>query len=214
MFEAVTKFFRPKVQGGGETFQLPWVPDDYNHIEQFRYQLLFVTDELKKGGKYHSFISEYSHHPEPVHPGCYTSEDFHFFFKDLGDGHSYPYALPASFKPEGFLRGQEDPARIKGELWAVQPRAFISLDIHKNVGVSFTRRRIRITYPTTPIAWSKGRPIPRILPDVVKTIEAWMYIGIPEYWKDQIGGIFQNQMETYTHHPAKPWIKNFYRFDP
>lgn len=209
MLEAL-KFWKDKPD---ESTSLPEYPEDYCKLEQYMFQLVFVADEMMKGKKHHSFISEYAHHPEPLHPSVYTSSPFHFFFKDLGHGHSYPFALPSDFKPDGWLRGREDPGRIRGELWAVRPRAFISLDIHKQVGVQFRRERIRITYPTTPIAWSNGRPLPKILPDVVKTIEAWMYIGIPEYWKDQIGGIFQNQMQRYEHLPKKIWIDQFYKND-
>lgn len=192
---------------------IPDVPADYWKLEQFHFCPLFVCDELMSKGKHHAFVSEFAHNPEPVHPSVYTSQKFHFFYKDLGHGHSYPYALPEDFKPDAWLRAEQPAARIKGELWMVKPEAFISLDIHKQVGVQFNRKRIRITYPTTPIAWSEGRPIPRILPDEVKTVEAWSYIGIPEYWRDQIGGIFQNQMQLYEHLPKKIWIEQFYKND-
>lgn len=213
MFEAIKNFWK-KPETEEVDLRPPSVPADYWKLEQFLFCPLFVFDELMEKGKHHDqFIKEYAHNPEPIHPSVYTSEKFHFFYKDLGDGHSYPYALPETFKPDGYLRGEQPPAKIRGELWFVRPQAFISLDIHKDVGVQFNRKRIRITYPTTPIAWSEGRPIPKILPDEVRTIEAWTYIGIPEYWRDQIGGIFQNQMQLYDAIPKKAWLNEFYKND-
>jgi hypothetical protein len=202
-------FRRPSLEKVPDTI----FTDDFWKLEQYMFQLIFVADELKRGGKYHSFIAEHSRSPEPVHPSCYTSGEYHFFKKDLGEGHSFPFALPSNYKPSAFLRYPPEPARIKGELWAIRPKAFISLDIHRQNGVMFRRERVRITYPTTPIAYSTQNPLPHILPDQIATVMAWMYIGIPTYWDDQIGGIFQNQLELREHEAKKIWIDKFYKFD-
>jgi hypothetical protein len=41
-----------------------------------------------------------------------------------------------------------------------------------------------------------------------------MYVGIPKYWDDQIGGIFQTtQMDIQEHDNPRIWIDKFYQFE-
>jgi len=182
-------------------------------LEMYMRQLIFVPDDLKYGGPNHQLISESSWTKEPLHPACYTHSNYTFWKKDLGDK-SYPVVLPENYRPSGFIRGEIIPAPIKGELWAIRPSCFRVLDKHRNYGVQFIRDRVPITYPYREIGFNKKQPLPKISDEYFTTVTAWMYIGIPEYWDPQIGGIFQtSHMDVYEHDVPKPYVKQFYKFE-
>lgn len=72
-------------------------------------------------------------------------------------------------------------AKIKGELWKVKASHLIELDIHMQNGVLFKRQRVPIEVP---LKCLHNGTVDRNIYDQ----EAFMYIGLPKVWEDQIDG--------------------------
>lgn len=216
MYQQVRNFFKPKqhdIEALANDGNLDWSPD-YWKLEQFKRLRVFVYGDQMTGMKNNHMVAEFSHAPEPLHPTVYTSAPFTFFKKDLGDK-SYPVMLPGHYQPDGFMRWPVEPHRVKGELWAVRPQAFKKyLDEHHRNGVMFIRERIAITLPYREVGWSSKNPLVKISPYLVQTVDAWAYIGVPEYWNPQIGGLFASTqvMPRERDNPVN-FIQKYYRFD-
>ncbi len=214
MFEAVRRLIMPsKVdhEASEWSHQNKFTPDLWR-LEQYQRQLIFIADDLMTGHKNHTIIDDHL----PIHPGCYTQKDFYVWEKDLGD-FSFPVPLEEEIKL--FSRYNAEPARIKGELYAIPGIQFIELDTHKKNGVQFFRKRIPITVPYRHVKYSTSSTalpferLPEISPDYTHTVSAWMYIGIQDYWKDLIGvDLGSKAVELYEHDTPKIWIKKYYKF--
>lgn len=210
MFEAVTNLFKPKP--AEFVFDVHKHTPDLWKLEQFAFQNIFVSDDLMTGKKHHSIIKDAAYSGEPIHPVCYTFDKFTFFKKDLGE-HSFPVSLPWDYRPTSHLRWPVVPARVKGELYTIRPKSFIELDKLRLNGVQFHRQRVRVVLPYREVRFDKKHILPNITDDYILTTTAWMYVGAPKYWDDQIGGIFQScQVDTNTFDQPKKWIDEFYKF--
>ena len=128
--------------------------------------------------------------------------------KNLGI-HSFPIALRNDMPPEKYSKSP--PARIRGDLYLVRPYQFIQLDTHARNGVEFTRKKVKVYVPYR-YSWSAtlGQMpfVERMFP-----VEAWMYIGNPEFWEEQLDGGFQFQ-PVKMYRPNRPWHKPYYSFTP
>jgi len=203
----------------GEPQQEQWVPpEQYPHtpdirqLMQYQRQFIFVADDMMYGGRHHELLD--SPATMRVHPACFTLNKFTLWKKDLGS-HSFPVAMEESFKPSNFLRWAVEPAKVKGELYTIRPSVFwLKLDIHRQNGVQFRRKRVAIILPYRQVRYSKARPIPEVTDEYIHPVQAWMYIGRPEYWDDQLGGVFRtSEMTLHEHDKPRPWIEKFYKFD-
>lgn len=216
MLQVLKKFFDKQ-----EPVNCEWLAKlDHNtpdiwQLQQYTRQLVFVCDDLMTGGINNELVSAGSFIPRAFHPSCYTTHNYTLWRKDLGE-YSFPVALPASYKPSGFVRWPVEPAPIRGELWSIRPSQFILLDKHRQNGVQCVRKRVEIRYPYRTVAYDKERPLPHISDQTYfTTVEAWMYIGDPNYWDPLIGGVFANsQMELYERDIPVPWMKKYYKFVP
>lgn len=203
------KFF--PVNGPAEIYKpdLAILTPDIWKLEQFERQFLFVVgDQIER-----NLAQEASFVPIPKYPVCYSHESVTLWKKDLGV-RSYPIVLPKSYRPTGFTRYPIEPAPVVGELWSILPNQFILLDKHKQNGIQFRRERVDVQFPYHEVGWSKERPLHKISRQYFVTKPAWMYIGIPEYWDTQIGGIFASAQIEITEHPVPRTRNNkYYRFE-
>lgn len=185
-------------------------------IDQFHRQNIFLFDDLQSGGRYNEeFIRPFSHGMKPENPVCYTHADFTMWMKDLGEQFSYPIVLPGSYRPTGFVRYPVEPAKIRGELWSISPKALKELDILRERGKVYARQRIKVIYPWRDVRFGKIKPLPVISPHSFTTTTAWIYIGVENYWDAQIGGIFGNsQMNTFEHDTPRPYVNKYFKFEP
>lgn len=190
-----------------------WTPDQAI-LEQYYEQLLFVPDDMKEGGKHHDLLQDICW-GGPKNPSVYTHNKFLAFRRDLGD-YSTALVMPSDYKPEGFFMNQEPPtpARVQGELYSVQANRIYLLDKHKQNGVQFARQRVKITYPWRYVSYGKVHPIPKISSHSFITIVAWMYVALPRYWDPMIGGVFAKPLPLMEHDTPRPWIGEFYKFEP
>jgi hypothetical protein len=192
--------------------QNQYTPDIWQ-LEQFEWQHIFVPYPFQMDFSSEKEMLEAVRLGRPTHPTCYTRHPFHMFVKDLGKN-SYPIPIPKEFEPSNFLRWPAIPARIRGQMWSIPPKLFISLDKAKQNGVQFRRQRVHITLPWREVKYDDKSPLPYITDDYVVTKSAWMYIGLPDYWHDQIGGIFTScQVEHKEFVTPKKWIDRFYEFE-
>ena len=162
--------------------------------------LIFVYDDMMQGKRNSDLIVETSVTGRYPLANCYTEDNFHCWKKELGKL-SFPIALD---KPvSGFTRFDATPAKIWGELYAIRPTQFIKLDIEKENGVQFTRRRVKVILPYT--HWNP-------IPDRKETIiEPMMYVGNHDYWDDQLGGIHSSRPVEKTP-DERAWLGAHYRF--
>ncbi len=84
-------------------------------------------------------------------------------------------------------------AKIIGELWSVPANHFYSLDKYMENGKVFKRRRVALEMPLRK-TYNNGH-----VERVTRSDEAYMYIGIPEFWEPQIdGGYLFQPMTIYS----------------
>lgn len=216
-------FFRKKKEGASvpptswfaqeaeNTKNTPDVP----RLEAYKWQLLFVYDELQRGHHKHD-LAEGSVHLGTV----YTRDKFSVWKKNLGRA-TYPIPLQKQFKTVPY-------APIKGELRAFRPNQYFFLDKHKQNGVQYTRKRVTVLLPYRKLLWLKERDAAQFTfgkavqnsvlttDPYIREIRAWMYVGIPEFWMELIdGGYAFSPVTTYTPntiHIDKYTIERYYYF--
>jgi hypothetical protein len=112
--------------------------------------------------------------------------------------------------------------KIKGEIHAVRSHQFRNLDLHKDNLVSFRRERLTFLVPSRPLYQlperynENGIPLPFAEPrqigvgrETVGRVDAYMYIGVHDYWDDLLdGGYNFKPVEHYT--DPRPWLKGYY----
>lgn len=217
MFQAVKDFFKTKDQVDQAAYdwhrQCLLTPDVWK-LEQSMYQLVFVPDDLMQGHRHNNLIAEYGYSGDtPLHPGCFTLERFTYFKKDLGI-ESFGIPMEKKFKPLGYIGSYNpSPSKIRGELYAILSPAIKTLDIHRQNGLQFRRIRTMIHLPYREVRFSKEQPIPNITPEFLRTVEAWMYVGVPEYWEDRISNLFGiNEVKKFELDQPKYWLEDYYKF--
>lgn len=217
MLSAVRKVFdrfQPVPAATNDFLRQTELTPDIWQLEQFQYLRIFVPCDMMTGKINNNLVKDASKDGKPLHPTCYTHNDYTFWKKDLGE-HSYGVPLPASYRPTGFVRWPVEGARIRGELWGIRPNQFIVLDRLRQHGRMFVRRRVPITLPYRTVSYDDTRRLPNISDHkYFQTVDAWMYFGIPEYWDPQIGGIFAKaQLELHEHDQRRLWMNKFYKWE-
>lgn len=219
MYQAVKDFL--KVDQQPDPKLVEWshrnllTPDIWK-LEQLQFQNIFIPDEMMLGKPQNSLIAEFGREGMvPTHPSCFTLEKFTFFKKDLGVA-SYPIAMEKGWNPEDYHRVKPVPAKIKGQLYTIFSQGIKKLDIHRQNTLQFKRIRTDISLPFHHVSYSTERPLPKISRPYLRTVEAWMYVGIPEYWGSRIGDLFGitecNHFE-YNEPDQKFWVDRYYKFE-
>lgn len=112
---------------------------DIHKIELCPWKLLFVYDEYQEGHWFHDLIKDHVHPDTRTHVSCFTRERFTVFKKEMK---SYTYPVPLERKFPGLPM-----CRIRGKVYPIKPNRLKQLDIIKQNGVQFDRRRVKLTYP-------------------------------------------------------------------
>lgn len=213
MFQAMKDYFKSEEPAAVEWHQQCSMTPDIWKIEQSMYQLIFIPDDMMRGQPNNHLIADAGRDGEtPVHPACFTLERFTFWKKDLGVN-SFAIPMEKSFEPSGYLRVKATPAKIKGQLYAILSPRIKKLDIHRQNGVQFTRKRQMISLPYRQVRFNKERPLPNLSEEYLISVEAWMYVGIPAYWDDLIGDMFQvRECSKFELDTPKFWMEEYYKF--
>jgi len=215
MLQAVKDFFNKTDNDAVKWHQQNILTPDIWKLEQSMFQLVFIPDDLMRGMQNNHLIADASRDGEvPVHPACFTLEKFTFWKKDLGVN-SFGIPMEKGFEPTNWLRVRPNPAKIKGQLYAILSPRIKKLDIHRQNGLQFNRVRTRISLPFNQVTYSKTNPLPNISQEYLRTIEAWMYVGIPEYWDNLIGDMFTvRECNQFELDQPKFWIdERYYKFE-
>lgn len=214
MFNAVKKLFHRDLDRSAEAWhrQCELTPDIW-YLEQFRCQHIFIADDMMTDRIHNGLLTEASlSGTDPIHPYAYTMDDYKFYIKDLGKV-SHPIIMEKDAELTGHVRFPPEPAQVKGELWAIRPYQFIKLDKHRQNGVQFFRKRVSIFLPATNVVYTKERPLPQLV-TADGVIGAWMYFGVPEYWDNQLGGVFATKAAPlFEHDYPIPQVRKFYKFE-
>jgi hypothetical protein len=214
MFESVKRLFRQDPDRSAEAWhrQCELTPDIW-YLEQHHRQLIFVADDLMSDHRHNRILTEASASGvDPIHPYAYTVDDYKFYLKDLGKV-SHPVLMEKDAELTGFVRFPPEPAQVKGELWSIRPYQFIKLDKLRQNGVQFVRKRVSIFLPAVDVVYTKAQPNPKLV-TANGVVRAWMYVGIPEYWDTQLGGVFATKAAPiYEHDHPIPEVRRFYKFE-
>lgn len=213
MLQAVRRFFsgstpEPQAQDPPDW---AWTPDQWV-LEQYIQQLLFIPNGMQ-------YIMDIPDEDElfikEVSPSVYTDAHFLAYKRDRGKDLSSALVMPGDYKPSGHLTNgtPPGPAKVRGTLHLVWSHKLYLLDKEMQNGVQFSRQRVRIIYPWRYVSYGKKNPIPNISHHGFKVITGWMYVGVPSYWDDRIGGLFAQPLNTYEHEGRpRPWIGEFYDY--
>lgn len=221
MFQAFKDYFKPEATAEAvEWHRRNELTPDIWKLEQSMYQLIFIPDDMMQGKINNHLIADAGRDGDiPVHPACFTLERFTFWKKDLGV-ESYGIPLERTFEPTNWLRVRPTPAKIKGQLYAILSPRIKKLDIHRQNRLQFIRMRQKITLPYRHVKYNTKpdaevfSKLPEISPEYLQSVDAWMYVGIPEYWDNLIGDMFQvRECRKFELNQPKFWIEDYYKFE-
>lgn len=183
-----TNFKVPSPEGlQGMLHRMRFTPDICK-LEEYQYQRLFVYDEMMEKGYNHAILGDHGEFPQArkLAHAVYTDDLYVLWKKKLGSL-SYPVAMrtasPTRQRLDDNLQPTGSRKRIKGQLFAVRPSRFVNLDIWKENGVQFRRRRVDVLVPYRSVQWNKQEGNMHSLFSVMK-VKAWMYIGLKDYWDE------------------------------
>lgn len=196
---------------------------DMHQLEQKFSHRLFVVDNMKQNrGQQlgnHSLIADQNF----ICEAFTQSHQFTMRMKDGGKT-SLNTAIPIMHAKETDpeyvpSHGALPRLPLKGELWAINPQRFYILDEQRQNGIQFQRCRVTIIIPYKEIFFKDRQHAENLFRQIHKTetgglklgetplksvfeyrgvlrCDAWMYLGIPDYWNNLFDG-------GYVYPPAK-----------
>jgi gamma-glutamylcyclotransferase (GGCT)/AIG2-like uncharacterized protein YtfP len=142
---------------------------DANKLFRKDKQLVLLFDNIKIGHKFHRLIESGEYYGR-----AFTKkEDYVMWIKFLGS-ETFPIALP---KEDDYWKGA-----IKGELYLIDTYHLLSLDDVIGNVVQYTRVKVPIVLPYRNLIKGKVTTTSELM---LKELEAWVYIGIEEYWRNE-----------------------------
>lgn len=123
-------------------------------LEQSSHVLLFEYGDLRQGFTHHKMIGD------DLKSYCVTHDYFYLWCVRKGEG-----SFPLASKIGGINAGR---TRIRGELYRVPADHVSNIDRHRENGVKFRRKQIRVLLPSG------------------ESMLVWAYIAIDAYWKQEI----------------------------
>jgi len=170
---------------------------DLLKLTQYKFQLLFVADEMQQNHRKNHLVYENGAHL----CAALTQERYALFKHDLGK-QSSSFMLEKRFHTVKSLP-------VFGELWAVRPLQFLQLDKYKENLVSSYRKRITLSVPYRALYYIHG--------DLdtsewrSQKIRAWAYIGRPDYYDPILdNGALHKPCNYYS--PNQTFTEDYYAF--
>lgn len=190
---------------------------DIVKLELSEYQLLFVVDDMQRGGPMYDLIADNS----AFQAIGFTKGLFNYFVEK-----SSGVPVPLTCDPRKPL-GNAGP--LFGEVHAIKSSHYPMLDTVRQNGVHFKRERVSIVIPyrdqyVRVSRYSKRLPpqIAGLSEEMLADAECWMYVGIPEVWKTKIktdlcvSELHRDFKEVHRHKPLKDkgWLSPYFQFKP
>ncbi len=186
-------------------------------LEESEHQLLFICDTMMSDREEFSKIKDNS---KPLWRG-FTYNDYAFFSRTLPG----QVPLPIPLQIDTVLAPK---LKVFGEIHQMKSKFIKELDIMRGNRVQFERQRVKIIIPgrwrqnTENRCTEPGRQLPKVLlgkkglihPEELYIRNAWMYVGIPEYWEPLLdGGYFFQKVDVKLPYQTKPWLgEKYYLF--
>lgn len=167
---------------------------DIASLEKFQHVLLFAADETMEQREKHPLIAA----EVAGGWGAFTESEFTLVVKNLG---RESLAIPLDVKFQSI-----PSARIRGQLFLIRPYVFKLLDNYKQNGVQFKRLRINVQIPSRVKSWNGMRDVQ--LP--LKTVEAWTYLGVEEYWMPLLDSGYLFKPASRFNHKNNPMLGQYY----
>lgn len=181
---------------------------DVHHMEEHPWQMLFMYGEDMPGYVGHELIAPNLYSTPVV---GFTQDHFSMYEKEPDDAIfpgktiSYPVALSQAF------HGVPNHS-IKGKVGLINSDLLYELDIFRKNGKVFKRKRVRIIMSVTRYRWTKAQG--SLPPEqTVSKKWAWMYVGVPEFWKDHIDAGYTSVPIPKTESKS-PWQEDYIFYDP
>ena len=192
--------------------QVSRTPDN-GILEESEFQLLFSPDRTQRGCSQYKLIEDSAYYCM-----AYTLPRFNYWLQR--DGLPIPMLATSTERLKYF----PPPLKVKGEIHAVKSSVFANLDKVKDNLVSFRRQRVKLLVPhhsiyKLPSHYPNGKPIPlmtgqfHIGGERLKVIEAWIYIGVPDYWDELMDAGYNSAQlfSTVSHYKdRRPWLGEYY----
>lgn len=192
-----------------------WTPDA-TALEEAAFHLIFAYDRLQQGFTDHDkLIAEHS-----VYAGIgFTNEKFVMQKSTLGRD-----TYPVIQRKDDYII--TPPSRIKGQLFYLEQEEFRELDTCAKNGVEWRRELIKIDVPFNKLRKLPsfedggrhkaeyeavyGTAHPSITTLHTRSVKAFCYIGVDEYWDDLITGYQFKNVNRYQ--ARRPDIGEYYHF--
>lgn len=144
--------------------KLPNTPD-FIDIKQEDQIPVFVYGTVQRGGIFHNYVN-----------GCkylgkaYTNLD-RYQMKEIGTG-DFPVAFQADKGTKVTQMG-----RLSGEVYVVDPLSLVDIDVIENNGTMYQRKKVWVVLKDQIYGGAEKKSHP--------SIQAWVYFGMNEFWKDR-----------------------------
>lgn len=192
---------------------------DIAALEEYEWQAVFVSDELKKKFIKHDLLGVDKRYCFPA----FTQKNYHYWQSNDPFEGAIPFECQ---KLRNDITGWPPIAKIKGEVYLIRPQQFIGLDQYKQNTVQYVRDRIRLVVPYRRIEWVRDRYGPEAYKyfsqpehfygkstltsdEVTYTVRGWFYSGKPGYWDPIITAYDYGHVETF-HSKNRRWCQEYY----
>ncbi len=164
-------------------------------LSRYEWQRLFIPDEMQRGYYRYPLIAEKSYFAYRA----FTEESFTLWKKKLGAA-TYAIALPEA-------KYNIPLAHIGGQVHIVRSEVFKELDKLKLNGVHFERKRVSVLIPFREQVTGRAAGHER-----VRRKYCHMYVGIPDYWNQQLDGGYYFSPCRRIENPHSKFVSDYYLF--
>lgn len=155
---------------------LKYTPD-LAKLREKRAHYMFFPDDMKRGHRRHAMIKESS----KFCAQGFTKSGFSMWRHNLGQ-ESYPISFEDKDAFVPFLK-------LKGEVFLVPTDTIKILDEHRENGVQFLRKRVRISIPFRIQRMDRDAKVIHTSRTYEQHLSPWMYVGVNDHWVELLNGI-------------------------
>lgn len=141
---------------------------DFLELKSDHHIPVFVYGSLKSGHRNHEMLS-----------GCQFLGRGRTVATDLDLRAPSHNAFPIAFRKSIMKTPKEVLGRVSGEIWVVDPKKMLEMDTFENNRTMYNREKVWVVCRDQEIKGSTNK-------QARPTIQAWMYIGVPDYWEGQV----------------------------